>query len=952
MALAAEPRVSPFTVQEFSDLLSNAFNLQHPQEPTPAPAQRPVLSLTPPSPDQPLFQRDHGGRDSSSCPNSATDDERRRLRFPSQDEGSPQLSPPNRSRTMTALRVFQHVRTRASAFVLRPRAPSPPPTASPPSSVPFEPIPPLSVSPSLLPSPSATFPRSFTPLSMADLNADKPASRRRSRASSLPRSSRFFSHETMPPPPLPGHQTRPNTSAGTRLASPDLKSFFDDSPARSRRAYSRPSTSASTLYPLSRITTSSSASAVLVPDGLPSFFEDSGYQIAKPVAPHYSRPSTPTATVSPRIHTRLPPLKKAKSNGHGLFNRASRKGDSKASIEITPVGLGYDDASLWVPRANSRAPSPLTCPREPPPVPQSESLVPPVRDSLEDIHAPLPPSYVFERRGSAQSNSTASTRSSSSLSSRISSIVGIAFPSKSKMRMHARSKLNLSIATGKDPTSANSSPSTLSTMSSPTTPVSPTTCFARSQPYIFPGSADEHSLGLDNSFAEGEEDALALDRVLTPEDDPFAKAEIVRPVDKTPRPPTPPIPRRLSAQQAPTTSLMRTHTWDDNRMKPTGTVRRSRNSMPASPVSLASTFPSSCSVYHGREPSPFADSPYTPSRPSPPSAWSPFSTPVEPSSPPRPASTPPSSPELPPSLKSKAVRERSPRSPPSPTMSAFPLPPRTLPARPPPPDRALPSPPLPPSPTSPAPPPVPPKDYQRVARAHQSLPPPPSPQTFESPSDSPSSLRYHTETTLKASRFNGRHLTMLPLGTGIRDIFPDAQPGEEDDVPLLTKHSIPSSSSLGAPWTGSVTSLPRRGPASATTPWLIRPITRRRSADSTSTVTASPTSSAVYEAVEGWEADVSDAVAAEPDPCIRANKVSELQLDTRSLGTSASSTLLPRSPAESTASVSESCTSAISRSTFYTARESLKSGSNSPIRPQKIMWAVVPDSPCLGVNHP
>ncbi|KAI9059571.1 hypothetical protein FKP32DRAFT_1579706 [Trametes sanguinea] len=948
MALAADSRVSPFTVQEFSDLLSNAFNLQHAQEPSSAPVQRPVLSLTPPSPDQPLFTRGHEGRGSSSCPTSATDDEGRRLRFPSRDEGSPQLSPPNRSRTMTALRVFQHVRTRASAFVLRPRAPSPP-RPSPPS-VPFEPIPPLSVSPTLLPTTAATLPRSFTPLSMVDLNADKSASRRRSRASSLPRSSRFFSQETTPPPPLPGHQTRPNTSAGTRLASPDLKSFFDDSPAKSRRAYSRPSTSASTLHPLSRVTTSSSASAVLVPDGLPSFFEDSGYQIAKPAAPHYSRPSTPTGTASPRIHTRLPPLKKAKSSGHGLFARGSRKGDSKASIEIAPVGLGYDDASLWVPRVNSRAPSPLTCPREPPPVPENDSFVPPMRDSLEDMHAPLPPSYVFERRGSAQSNSTASTRSSSSLSSRISSIVGIAFPSKSKMRMHARSKLNLSIATGKDPTSTHSSPSTLSTMSSPTTPVSPTTCFSRSQPYIFPGSTDEHSLGLDSTFAEAEEEGLALDRVLTPEDDPFAKAEIVRPVDKTPRPPTPPIPRRLSAQQAPATGLMRTHTWDDNRTKPTGTVRRSRNSMPASPVSLASTFPSSCSVYHGREASPLADSPYTPSRPSPPSAWSPFSTPVEPSSPPRPASTPPSSPELPPSLKSKGVRERSPRSPPSPTMSAFPLPPRTLPARPPPPDRALPSPPLPPSPSSPAPPPVPPKDYQRVARAHQSLPPPPSPSTLESPSGSPSSLRSHRETTLKASRLNGRHLTMLPLGTGIRDIFPDAHPGEEDHVPLLTKHNIPSSSSLGAPWTGSVTSLPRRGPASAATPWLIRPVTRRRSADSTSTVTGSPTSSAVYEAVEGWESEASVAVAANSDPCFRAIKVPELQVDTRSLSASASSTLLPRSPAESTASVSESCTSALSRSTFYTARSSLRSGSNSPVRPQKIMWAVAPDSPCLGVN--
>ncbi|CDO70943.1 hypothetical protein BN946_scf184829.g52 [Trametes cinnabarina] len=137
MALAADPRVAPFTVQEFSDLLSSAFNLHHAQELShhPAPAHRPILSLTPPSPDQPLFAYHHEGRDSSTrCRDGTTDDEHRGLRFPSQDEGSPQLSPPSRSRTMTALRMFHQVRTRASAFVLRPRALSPSPSPSPPPS--------------------------------------------------------------------------------------------------------------------------------------------------------------------------------------------------------------------------------------------------------------------------------------------------------------------------------------------------------------------------------------------------------------------------------------------------------------------------------------------------------------------------------------------------------------------------------------------------------------------------------------------------------------------------------------------------------------------------------------------------------------------------------------------------------------------------------------------------
>ncbi|CDO70942.1 hypothetical protein BN946_scf184829.g51 [Trametes cinnabarina] len=488
-------------------------------------------------------------------------------------------------------------------------------------------------------------------------------------------------------------------------------------------------------------------------------------------------------------------------------------------------------------------------------------------------------------------------------------------------------------------------------MSTPATPVSPTASFTRSQPYVFPGGVDMHNLGHDVSCAEAEEDALALDRVLTPEEDPFAKAEIVRPMDKTPRPPTPPAPRRISSQQMPSRSLTRTHTWDDYRTKPMGSVRRVRNSMPASPVSTASTFPSSCSVYHGREGSPFADSPYTPSRPSPPSAWSPFSTPVEPPSPPRPSSTPPSSPELPPSIQSKTVRGRSPRSPSSPTMSAFPLPPRTLPSRLPPPERALPSPPLPSPPTSPPPPPVPPKDREHVARAHQSLPPPSSPRTFDSPSETPGSIRSNREANLRVVRLNMGHLTTLPLGTGIRDIFPDVHSGDENDASLLTRHQLSSTSSLGAPWAGSVTGIPRRGPASATTPWLIRPITKRRSADSTSTVTASPTASAVYEAVQDWESafqTISEASAAAADSENPSHRVA-LKLDTHSLAASTSSALLPLSPADSNVSVPESCTSAVSRSTFYTARDSLRSGPDSPMRPQKIVWAV-PDSPCLGAN--
>lgn len=304
--------------------------------------------------------------------------------------------------------MFHQVRTRASAFVLRPRAPSVSRNSPPP--LPFEPLPPLlAISPTLIPTP--IIPRPHTPLSMLDLNLDRPGSRTRSRAESLPRSL-LFKRETTPPP-LPVRQSRPGTSVGARDASFDLRSFFDDSPVKSKRAYSRPSTAtsisqASTIHPLSRMASSNSAHAVLSGEGLPSFFEDTGYQVAKPAAPHYSRPTTPAEGLGMRIHTRLPALRKSKSGGHGLFSRGHRKDGSKGVSEDAPARLGIEDSAFWSAHTDGRAPSPFTCPREVPPMPNA--LAPFVLDSPEDLEAPLPPSYVFERRGSAASNSTVGSR--------------------------------------------------------------------------------------------------------------------------------------------------------------------------------------------------------------------------------------------------------------------------------------------------------------------------------------------------------------------------------------------------------------------------------------------------------------------------------------------------------------------------------------------------------------
>ncbi|OJT13201.1 hypothetical protein TRAPUB_10220 [Trametes pubescens] len=898
MSLASDPRASPFTVQEFSDLVCSAFNLQDAD--LSPPSRRPLLSFTPPSPHSLVLPDAQVGL--AGCGfESETEDEHQGLGSPSLDDASPQSSPPgrrSRSRTITALRVFHQVRTRASAFVLRPRAPSVSRNSPPP--LPFEPLPPLlAISPTLIPTP--IIPGPHTPLSMLDLNLDRPGSRTRSRAESLPRSL-LFKRETTPPP-LPDRQSRPGTSAGARDASFDLRSFFDDSPVKSKRAYSRPSTatsmSASTIHPLSRMTSSNSAHAVLSGEGLPSFFEDTGYQVAKPAAPHYSRPTTPAEGLGLRIHSRLPALRKSKSGGHGLFSRGHRKDGSKGLSEDAPVRLGIADSAFWSAQTDGRTPSPFTCPREVPPIPDVPA--PFVLDSPEDLEAPLPPSYVFERRGSAASNSTASTRSSSSLSSRISSIVGIAFPSK--MRLHARSKLNLNIATGPDPASAHSSPSTLASLSSPTTPVSPTSTFPRSQPYVFPGYADP--LSQDNSFSEIEEDALALGRVLTPEADPFAKADIAVPIEGTPRPPTPPVSRRASSQASPATGLYRTPTWNEDRTKAPGLIKRTRNSLPASPVSSASTLPSTCSIYGARDSSPLAQIPPTPKRNGPPSAWSPYSTPAASSSSPSSPSVISSSPSRSSSSDAKSRRRVSPSSPPSPTMSIFPLPPRTLPLQFPPPRRALPSIPLP----SPMAPPVPPKDspLSRVARAHKSLPP--SPHPLPPLASSPASVRSHRETG--ATRWDDRHITLLPLKMDIRDLFAEADARYDDRAHAEESFDL-SGSSLGEPWQGGGSSIDLSSPSAMSSGWQIRPVARRRSVDSTSTITGSPASSALHDAGSNWEAECS---TTEGQPPV-------LQVDTHPVSIS-------------TDDDSDYCGSAVSLATFYTARSSL--GSDSPAQTSPVV---------------
>lgn len=364
-------RPSPFSVQEFSELVESAFNLADADNASPL--RQPLLSFTPASPYSPSSLRSH-----AHSFDGQTD----------ADSVSPLSSPParkSRSRTITALRMFHQVRTRASAFVLRSRALSPSPTrSSSPSPAHFQ-------LPSISPTPSASsFARALSPWSMVDLARDRP----RSRAESLPRSL-FAGHmRDSTPLPLPGSHSRSGSTSETRSTTPVLRSFFDDSPARSKRAYSRPATSTSTIHPLSLSRTTTGPHSPLVAEYLPSFFDDSGYQVAKPPVPSYSRPSTPSGTAL-HIHTRIPALRRSRSNGHGLKGRGHRR-DTSTSDNGPHVGLGYQDLMLWNDRRDNGMPSPLTKPRDAPPIP----------DGIDDVDLPLPPPYVFERRGSAASTST------------------------------------------------------------------------------------------------------------------------------------------------------------------------------------------------------------------------------------------------------------------------------------------------------------------------------------------------------------------------------------------------------------------------------------------------------------------------------------------------------------------------------------------------------------------
>lgn len=803
---------------------------------------QPLLSLTPASPSSPSLAL--ASSDRIYSPGFFSKVRRREgspLTVPSgMDAQSPISSlptPASRSGTITARRMFQQVRSRASAFVLRSRV-GLASESRPTSPLPYEPLPPPCPSPTTSVS---SFARALSPWSMLDLTIQRPSSRPPSPARSLLTPTL----RPISPPPLPGRFTQSYGPSRTCSPTPVLRSFFDDSPVSSKRAYSRPATSLSTSYSLSRVTTSSSIQETLPTDSLPSFFDDTGFPVAKSSTPSSCRPATPLSA----IHSRLPPLRKAKSGGYGLLTRGDRRPNSRSMDTVHPVGLGFQDFALWTARKDKDMPPPLTQPRDPPPVPREGVVL--GSGEMADSHLTLPPAHVYERRGSATSTSTVgtikfptletsnaeknilqgSTRSSGSLSTRLSNLVGLALPSK--MRLRGRSKLNLSIATDSEEASADSSPSTLSSLSPPSTPSSPTPPFARAQAQIYSVTVDIPQ----SSGVATEEDAIG--RVLTPDADPFAKAEIVLPVRMTPSRMTP-ITRRASSQ-GPPSSVNRVVTWDDQG-KP-HPVKGVRNSLPPHLVSTSQTFLSSCSP--PLSDSVGSDAPYTfpaiippaqtPKQHGPPSAWSPLRPDFAPFEHPATRSSPPSTP-------SKSGLKRSSQMSPSPACATHvvPLgraPPLFPPPSLPPPDRALPSVPS----SSPCAPPVPPKDRRgHVVRGHQSLPPSPPTSYSLTRRSSSRSIAGPDSATLPIET-----LSLAVRSCSIRALA-DRRQVVETEVPPL----------LGEPWSGTIGNMDGMArPATPVSRFQVE--NRRRSSDSTTTITASPSSSALHEAAQGWDCGIS-----------------------------------------------------------------------------------------------
>ncbi|CAL1696745.1 unnamed protein product [Somion occarium] len=373
----------------------------------------------------------------------------------------------------------------------------------------------------------------------------------------------------------------------------------------------------------------------LKPENYASFFDDSDYNGTAV----YPRSHSSMSRDRLHIHTRLPPLRKARPQVPSFFSKHSSKSNAD-DADCAPRSsyiFGQSLNDLDYNFEDPRCPSPFTSPRDAPQPP------PMLEDELQV------PAYVFDRRGSDTSTTTTSSvRTTSTLAERFSNAFPVSFslPFASK----SRSKLHLSIA--------SSSPSTASSHSTsygtPITPLSP----SFQSTYTFPMAAEIGQVGasygiiIENntsraSFAETQQEALAIGRVLTPEQDPFAKPDID--VEDTTLKPLLSLDdmgrkrysgrssRRGSAQSE---FVPRRHSKMD---RPYYTPPHSRSlgpcNFPYATISPTYTFPSSCDVY----PADISDAsfavPPSPSRSvrstlsqadrnHPPSAWSTYSSPI------------------------------------------------------------------------------------------------------------------------------------------------------------------------------------------------------------------------------------------------------------------------------------------------------------------------------------
>ncbi|KAI0961003.1 hypothetical protein AcV7_000225 [Taiwanofungus camphoratus] len=556
-----DPRSSPFSLQEFNDLVCSAFNLKpHPN----TAADTLPLALPHPYNHSPIFScfesdTDHGHhqlfsplRTGSARVSTGTASHVPPAAAKSQLHAQPK---PHRDRDQahrarSPLSMLKHVRTRASALVLRPANLNVARLAVP-DLIPADPRPSLSSQHTSTSSAFSFLSRPHTP----------EYARSRSRTKSLP----------VPHPASFLPLTDPGSTRVRPARAPGMESLL-------------------------------------------SFFDDSGYADASR-APAYSRPATPhrappALQVPLRIHARLPPLRKAKSYGAGLFRRRKPTGANVNVNENANVGVNI---GLWdlEARGGSRCPSPFTCPRAPPPVPPLPAWQGRSEGEDEEEGELTVPAYVFERRGSAASGSTmSSAKSTASLSDRIASLLPLALPPSLRLRARMRPKTSLTIV------STHSSPGSGSSATDSTAGCSPITptgfAFPASYAYTYSehahgqrGQGEQEQLeGVRTRAEDGVEEAAetwTVGRVLTPEEDPFAKAEVqvdgvkARGLDATPTPAKGRVSRCASRQ-------------DENaaRRASAGTgahLSLGEGPLPVprpsfeSPASAAPTFPSSCSIY-------------------------------------------------------------------------------------------------------------------------------------------------------------------------------------------------------------------------------------------------------------------------------------------------------------------------------------------------------------------